>query len=245
MQRIVFVMLPCKEQQAAAYKGSRKIEFCPDRQKCPRQIYTDLTALVCATAHQNQVWEGHSASCRDQCHKVELCGSVFFRGQNGDLHGMGLLLTMVEDGLEIQAVAPILVKISVQHSGVGGVAVQHQLCPQRRAADGLAVLYCNAGGIHFKGDLIPGLLTDPAVFPVVQMPQLFLRVCPETLQLGRNLPDGQPPGILISVGGERCREGRLLLRFFPVGVDCLQQLDDGFLHPLGRARNHWGAAHRG
>ena len=30
MRRIVFVMLPCKEQQAAAYKGNRKIEFCPD-----------------------------------------------------------------------------------------------------------------------------------------------------------------------------------------------------------------------
>ena len=58
------------------------------------------------------------------------------------------------------------------------------------------------------------------------MPQLFLRVCPETLQLGGELPDGQPPGVLVGVGGERCREGRLLLRFFPVGVDCLQQLDD-------------------
>ena len=87
-------MLPCKEQQAAAYKGNRKIAFCPDRQKCPRQICTDLTALVCATAHQNQVWEGHSTSCRDQSHEVELCGSVFFRGQNGDLHGMVLLLTI-------------------------------------------------------------------------------------------------------------------------------------------------------
>ena len=125
---------------------------------------------------------------------------------------MGLLLTMVENGLEIQAVAPILIEVAVQHSGVGGVAIQHQLCPQRRAADGLAVLYCNAGGIHFKGNLIPGLLTDPAVFPVVQMPQLFLRVCPETLQLGGDFPDGQPPGVLVGVGGERCREGRLLLR---------------------------------
>ena len=114
---------------------------------------------------------------------------------------MCLLLTMVEDGLEIQAVAPILIEVAVQHSGVGGVAVQHQLCPQRRAADGLAVLHCNAGGIHFKGDLIPGLLADPAVFPVVQMPQLFLRVCPEALQLGGELPDGQPPGVLVGVGG--------------------------------------------
>ena len=112
IRRIVFVMLPCKEQQAAAYKGNRKIAFCPDRQKCPRQICTDLTALVCATAHQNQVWEGHSASCRDQCHEVELCGSVFFRGQNGDLHGMVLLLTMVEDGFYI-------VK-SVQHDADSG-----------------------------------------------------------------------------------------------------------------------------
>ena len=25
-------MLPCREQQTAAYKGNRKIEFCPDRQ---------------------------------------------------------------------------------------------------------------------------------------------------------------------------------------------------------------------
>ena len=127
---------------------------------------------------------------------------------------MVLLLTMVEDGLEIQAVAPILIE----------VAVQHQLCLQRRAADGLAVLYCNARGIHFKGDLIPGLLAYPAVFPVVQMPQLFLRICPKTFQLGGDFPDGQPPGVLVDVGGERCREGKLLLRFFPVGVDCLSSL---------------------
>ena len=107
---------------------------------------------------------------------------------------MVLLLTMVEDGLQIQAVAPILIKVAVQHSGVGGIAVQHQLCPQRRAVDSLAVLHRDAGGIHFKGNFVTGLLADPAVFPVVQMPQLFLRVCPEALQLGGNFPDGQPPG---------------------------------------------------
>ena len=73
--------------------------------------------------------------------------------------------------------------------------VQNQLRPQRRAADGLAVLHCNAGGIHFKGDFVAGLLAHPAVFPVVQMPQLFLRVCPEALQLGGEFPDGQPPGV--------------------------------------------------
>ena len=45
------IMLTCKEQQAAAYKGSRKVEFCPDRQKCPRQICTALPRLSTILQH--------------------------------------------------------------------------------------------------------------------------------------------------------------------------------------------------
>lgn len=38
---------------------------------------------------------------------------------------MCFMLSVMQDGLQIQAVAPVLVK----------VAVQHQLCTQRRASD--------------------------------------------------------------------------------------------------------------
>lgn len=126
------------------------------------------------------------------------------------------MLSVMQDGLQIQAVSPVLVK----------VAVQHQLCTQRRAADGLAVLHRNAGSVHRKGDPVAGSAPEPAVFPVVEMPQLFGRVCAEALQLGGDFPDGQPSGIFIGIGRQRSRKLWSCFRLFSMRIDVFQQSGD-------------------
>lgn len=109
-------------------------------------------------------------------------------------------LSPVEDRLQVQAVAPVLVKVSVQRYRMLGIAVQNQPRGQSGAADGLSVLDHDAGGLHLEADGVPRSLADPAVFEAVQVAGFFPGVCPEAGKGRGRLPDGQPSGILIGVG---------------------------------------------
>ena len=112
-------------------------------------------------------------SGNDQALQIKGSGIGCSARQDGQLHGVELLLAVVKDGLQILTVAPILCKVGVQKNGVRCVAVQHQPGSEGWPVDGFAVLHRDAGGFHREGDRIPGVRTDPAVFPGVQVPGLF------------------------------------------------------------------------
>lgn len=72
-------------------------------------------------------WKKQQArSGNDQALQIKGSGIGCSARQDGQHHGVELLLAVVKDGLQILTVAPILRKVGVQKNGVRCVTVQHQ-----------------------------------------------------------------------------------------------------------------------
>ena len=108
----------------------------------------------------------------------------------------------MEYGDQVEAVAPVFLKIGIQECGMSQVAVHDSPGYRRRAADALPVLDGDAGGLHFKMNPVSYMFSSPAIFEAIQVASLLLRVCAETEQGRAAVADGEADGVLVGVLGE-------------------------------------------